>query len=459
LFGRVIDAFRPNRAKNYARSIVAMIASVLRFRRGIAGVDEFWRIYRENELVYAAVRELVRPFLTIPLLGERWNSKYQRFGLVEHTDPMQRLLDYPHPEYTRTTLFDRFLTSAYVTGNGLLQIIRAVNGKPLSLAPIDSGAVYPTIENGHIVYYVFTDSTRLGTGEAMKSFKLPPDSSRYFRLESHEVVHLILAPDPEYPLWGLSPISPALTAITAYDAINAYIIGFFQNGGVPPYAYVTKAEVTDDEIDRMKKRWNQQSGGVDQSWQVAVVDGTEGEFQRLGLAAGAREIGLHELAMDVESRVLAPLNVPPIMVGAVVGISHATYSNYNQAREAFYEESVDPMLVGVADVFTLKIAPYYPGTRRIRPDTSKIMALEDLRKSRSDRAVKEYQGGLTTKNESRAYVDRPPVDSGNAFMISVQEKGTEPALIEAPESGPVEGPPASTVVEGTPNEPNTTPNN
>jgi phage portal protein BeeE len=322
----------------------------------------------------------------------------------------------------KVRLLDRFWTDVAVLGNGLLWKQRNGAGDVIALWPIDAAAVVIKADTEKMIegYYVFTDGSTFGTGTAMAGAqKLVEDklNKRFVRYPPEDVIHLALSPDPIFPLWGLSPIAPTLPSVDADEAITAFIIRFFQVGAVPAYLYEAERELTEDEIARLKTQFESQQGGADKAWGLAVVDRTQGKLTRMGLATGSREIGLHELRMDIEARILGPLNVPPIVVGAVIGLTHATYSNYSQARSAQHEENTAPNLVRLDSVFTWGLAGEFGDDLRIRSDTSRVLALDELQTSRSARAVRKLLAGGMSINEFRAAVDLPPVEGGDILLL------------------------------------------
>jgi phage portal protein BeeE len=55
---------------------------------------------------------------------------------------------------------------------------------------------------------------------------------------------------------------------------------------------------------------------------------------------------------EIEARICAALNVPPIVAGFKVGLDRSTYSNYEEARRSFYSETIDPLLTRLSGVLT-----------------------------------------------------------------------------------------------------------
>lgn len=388
--------------------------------RTVRSVDTYWQHYAENEIVHAAVTETARALIGIPFVGEAWNPTTLQWDRLPAPHELNRLLERPHPAIDRVALMDHFWTQLVVTGNSLLWKRRG-NGAPRELWVTDTRHVGIRPDPDKLIgAYVVTSDT-LGTGHELATFpSLPVQAGeRVKTIDPRDILHLRLHPDPDYPLWGLSPISAALDSIDADNAISEFIIQFFQNGAVPAFLFTSEGDLTDEEIAAMKRRWEARQGGVGNAWSLAVIEGTSGKLDRLGLATGSREIGLHDLRADLEARILAPMNVPPIVVGAVIGLQHATYSNYGQARTAQYEENTEPLLRRGESVFTHGLAEDFaePGQLlRIVADTDNVTALEEPRTSRSKRAMSEYAGNARSQNETRAALQLPPRPGGDVFQ-------------------------------------------
>jgi len=86
----------------------------------------------------------------------------------------------------------------------------------------------------------------------------------------------------------------------------------------------------------VRTRWSEIYGGVDNWDQVGVLDQT-GEYKRIGYSFD--EMGFEVLDERNETRILGPFGVPPILIGSRVGLARSTYSNYEQARDAFWQDT------------------------------------------------------------------------------------------------------------------------
>lgn len=315
-------------AHSNERSLETMIWGVVGQYRANISARRIWDAYQHNELVYAAVRETVDSLASLPFYGERWMEKGQRWQRLSDIHPLPSFLARPSSQLDPVRFWSRFNTHVALFGNGLARKVKA-RGKLTELVGIrpDMVVMKEGISRPIDGYYVFSDPRRdtFGTGASIAAARIPQDKARYTRYDPSDILHVPLEPDPDFELWGQSPIVPALPAIVTDEAITAFLVNFFQRGALTQWVFTSKLPLSPQDRRRMKAEWENQTAGVDQAWGIAFLSEADGSLTRAGLATGDREIGLHALRMDVEARILSPLNVPPIMVGAAIGLEHMTY--------------------------------------------------------------------------------------------------------------------------------------
>jgi HK97 family phage portal protein len=105
-----------------------------------------------------------------------------------------------------------------------------------------------------------------------------------------------------------------------------------------------------------------------------------------------------------EARVCMSFGIPPILIGSKLGLSHMTYSNYQETRRSFYMETLSnlwPMMEEALNFGFLKEEEMRVGkTFRFRKDLLSEFQ-EDLN-TKSTRIMSEYTGGLIPKEKARA---------------------------------------------------------
>ncbi|MFA5053610.1 MAG: phage portal protein, partial [Parcubacteria group bacterium] len=163
-------------------------------------------------------------------------------------------------------------------------------------------------------------------------------------MAAEDVIHIKL-PNPLDPLEGLgrglSPLACMAYSASVDNMITEFLYSFFKHGAMPVGLLRFNVPLQQEEADRVKERWHELHGGYDKWSDVAVMDNA-GEYQRVGLTF--EEMGFLGIDERNESRILGPFGVPPILIGSRIGLDKATYSNYQQARAAFWEDTFKPEL-------------------------------------------------------------------------------------------------------------------
>lgn len=393
-------------------------------------MGQFWEYYAENEVVWAAVQETTRASSVIPQIAKR---KQNGLWTPVTDDPIQARLEEPNVREDAESFASQMDTQLLVTGNAIIaewplppRRSRTELGE-LTVLPTQNVFVELDDKTGLISRYYY-DPGKTHGGPSVALLNQPPRDAIPFAPD--RIIHRIYAPDPTWYQWGLSPISAASEAIEADLNITYYIREFFRMGGVPPHVFISEKALSDEQSRQIQKRWLKLMGGVFNSWKIGVVDGTKGTFQKLGLAAGSREVGLDDLRGSTELRILTAMNVPPIVVGARLGIEHATYSNYDQARIAMFEENTEPLIHRRDAAFTHYMRRRFADRNiRVEPDFTGVFAVQQRLIEISQKASRELQAGLSMRNEARVEVGKPPTPDGDIFLTPLNLVPSSEAMI------------------------------
>jgi HK97 family phage portal protein len=422
------------------RNVISLgnVVGAGRIRKSVRDVGVYWTHYLTNEVVHALIKEQVNALVGISMVVEDYDESARRYVRVPETHNLVQLLRFPHPDMSAATVLERFWTDHAVSGNGVLLVRRGRGTRePVELWPLDSRHIYLEREDGteRTRYYWYDPTQVWGTGTRLLTE--PRLSESAVRYRPQDIVHLPGPPDPNYPRWGLPWLAPALDMIDLDNEITRFSQGFFERGAVTDHLYTSEHELTDEEIQRLETRWNRRRAGTENSFGLWVLDRTKGNLQRMGLATGSREIGLFDLRKQVEARIASAANIPPIVVGFTIGLEHATYSNYGQARGAMHEENTGPHIRKLEAELTFKLArPMSPGLR-VRADLSRVMALLEWEASRQQLELSKLQQGAQTRNEARASLDLPPTQGGDVFLTPLNVTPEQAAInfgVEIPES-------------------------
>src|SRR5690606_8956357 len=131
--------------------------------------------------------------------------------------------------------------------------------------------------------------------------------------------------------FGMPPLRPAVRAIAADNEATDYVTAMLQNSAVPSTIIFTQERLDEERRNRFTKKWKQKVGGRNRGEPVFMAQDAKVET----LPHTLRDMECPDLRTISESRICSVFGVPPILVGANVGLQRSTFSNYEEARRSF----------------------------------------------------------------------------------------------------------------------------
>jgi len=123
------------------------------------------------------------------------------------------------------------------------------------------------------------------------------------------------------------------------------------------------------------------------------------------------------------SRICSAFGVEPILIGARVGLTSGTYSNYDQARRAFYEETLLPMWLGTGEMWTNEMLrkesvnlPPRANQWTFKYDLTGVDELQENKNERARRWLQALTGGGITVNEFRHEIGLDETVDGDVYL-------------------------------------------
>lgn len=361
--------------------------------------------YRRNELIYACIAKKAST-ASLPKLRV-YDSQGQE--LPDH--PLRALITRPNPYMTEKDLWAATIITLDLAGVAYWEKVRDRTGRVVQLWPLRPDRVTPKRAEG---------SALIGGYE----YRVPGVGDPIV-LDARDVLDFRLY-DPLDMYGGLAPVAVAARVGDVDNATTDFLKEFFERAAVPPGLLKFKELITEAEREAVRAKWRQIYGGSSNWLDVAVLD-QDVEYQRLGFTFSELEFG--SLDARSEARICMVLRVPPILVGAKVGLDRATYSNYVEARRAWWEDDLLPLYGHLGDEVAEDLASEY-GDVKLEWDFSAVPALREDRSARWDRAVRAWSSGLVTRNEARAELGLGAVGDGDIFIVPLSVM-TEPAELAA----------------------------
>lgn len=348
--------------------------------------------YRQNSAVFACTRALVQGFAEPPL--KCYMDETKKKEIPNH--PLRKLVKRPNEVMGEDEFWRIYVAYAVTSGNGYGKIVASNGGVPAQIWPYNDMVMWP--ESGGkkwIARYVYSLDNGLHREE----------------IDPKEVMHYKYAPDPFSPWKGMGALTPVAREVDTDNELTRYLKALLQNDAVPRTVVKTPVGLmlTPQQIATLKGDFRKMFGG-DTRGDVAVLTGGS-DITRVAL-------NLQELAFDAlrgvpEARIASAYGVPAIVAGLNIGLARSTYSNYEEARKAFTEQTLVPLWKAVAGEVQQSLVPLFGNDCYADFDLTMVRALQDNTDKRMLWVVKLYEAGALTLNEIRAEAGKEAMQGGD----------------------------------------------
>lgn len=337
--------------------------------------------YRKNELIYSCVA-LKADSAATPVL--RVYRKRDDVELPEH--PLRRLLRKPNPFMSDFDFIAITLMLLDLAGRTVWEKQRSGGGRVVGLWPLRPDWLLPV----------------LGPGGLPSAYEYHAEG-KIIPMLSQDVLEFKVW-DPLNLYDGLAPVSVAGRVGDVDNAATDYLKKFFDQGGIPPGILSSKLKLTDPAVADIRRRWKERYGGW-QNWTEPAVLDSDAAYQQTGMSF--KDMGFDVLDGRSEARICAVLRTPAILVGAKVGLDRATYSNYGEARKAYWQDDLTPQYRRLADELNNDLAGEFGDDVELRWDFSQVPALQEDQTAVWERAGKALERRGITVNEYREAIGKP----------------------------------------------------
>jgi HK97 family phage portal protein len=349
--------------------------------------------YQANVVAYRAVKDIAQAAAYVPLLlfsgDEELEQDHEVLQLMRRANPLQGWV-----AWTVNVLSD-----FQITGNAYMEAVGPVVGPPteryvlrpdrMKVVPGESGlprAYVYAIGNDKVTYEV--DGL---TGES-------------------DVRHLKTY-NPLDDWYGMSPIQAASHGVNQFNQAGEWNQNLLKNGASRGGVLELQAQdghfdiLTDPDYDKITKRLDEQFAGPENAgrWKLA-----EGGLKYVPTMFSPQDMdwidGKHTSARDI----CGAFGYPCQLMG-IPGDN--TYSNYKEARQALYENTVMPILGMLLSELNVWLMPRYGEGLTLRPNEDAVLGLAPRRESLWDRISAADFLSIDEKREALGY--GPHVPDGN----------------------------------------------
>lgn len=414
---RLRGAFAALRGKNYDWDITAHNAtgsSLLSLLNGnptwtLATLEGFIAEgYNSNALVYAALGYWMDALKQAPLrvyTGGRDDPQ-----VVAYDAPLARLVERPNP-YQSQPEFQSLCNLYYrLAGNCYILLDRAPRSGEIramySLRP----------DYVHIITRA-SDKSPVGYELVGYAYIVPHNSGERVitPLTPDSVIHVKM-PNPSDKTAGLAPgVGTLISASRSIDVDNSYtsyLKLFFERGAMPPGMLNFDVDIDDNTVARAQARFQEIYGGYEQ-WTKPFVTGPKAHWEQIGQSF--KDMAADAIDYRNEVRILMALGVPPILVGSRIGLERSTYSNYDQARRAFWEDRVSATLVDFEREYQYFLRA---DEQFVAFDMRNVAAFQEIRSQHLTQLLDGWKSGTVTRAEYRRAAFLPTTPRDDVYMLA-----------------------------------------
>lgn len=386
-------------------------------RRALPGSTKDWsRVAGDlglNGVVASAIDWYVRNYPQATPKYYRPVDSQQAEPVEDH--PVLQLMAQPDPMIMGSLFWGWVIQDYKLFGNTYLRKIRSTTrGVVTALQFLPQDMVRP-VGNGTnpLTHYVYTTDGR--------SFDIPVS----------DIIHIRYGRDPSDIRLGRAPLTAVLREIATDNTASTTAYGLLANGAMPslivgPDAKETTVDMSMDDARQVKRQLHEDLTG-DGSGGIVVMTGAY-KMDRVSLTPS--ELALDSVRRVPEERICSALGINPMVLGLGSGLERSTYSNYERAQQAAWEDGMVPLLRTLADAITADLLPEYPETQQgdyLMYDLETVRALADDLQAEADRAEKLYKAGIIDRAEAKriAGLEAIPEDEGQLHptAIPVQSGG------------------------------------
>ena len=344
--------------------------------------------YRKNVVAYQAINRIADAVASV-----RWTLWRGETEIVGH--PILDLLKSPNPAQSGPQYMRAKIGFLMLSGNGYEERVTAGGAvKELYQLRPDRMKIIPSA-NGFPAGYVYENAGRKVT------FPVDP------RTLDSDVRHIRMF-NPLDDWYGLSPIEASAYSVDQHNEASKWTQALLQNSARPSGALVSNNDtaMSDDQFNRLKAQMEDQYSGASNAGRPMLLEGGL-DWKQMGLSPV--DMSIIETKYASAREVALGLGVPPQLLG-IPGDN--TYSNYAEARLAFWEDTVIPLLDLVAADWNAWLAA--PDGLELRPDLDQVPAIVE-KKAR----LWEMANASTdlTINERRELKGFQPIDGGDVVLV------------------------------------------
>lgn len=313
--------------------------------------------YQQNVIAHRAINLVAKAVASIPLTVYRGDTR-----LSDH--PLISLLSRPNPRLKGENFLYNLIGYYMIAGNAYAFAAGPEKGTPKEL------------------WLLRPDTMSVVEGaDGMPSGFEQQVAGKKQRFSTDSVLHWKTF-NPLSDWYGLAPLEAAAIAVDAHNESSRWNLALIQNGGTPSgvlYQEDAGHMLTESQFKALKDQVENQYTGAMNAGRPLLLEGGL-KWQDMGLSpkdmdwVSAKNMNAREIALA--------FGVPPQMLGIP---DAQTYSNYSEARQSLWEDTVILLAQDIVAELTNWLAPKFGEQLTVSLDLDDVPALAEKRARKFDR--------------------------------------------------------------------------
>lgn len=359
--------------------------------------------YQKNVVVYRCVRLIAQNAASVPWILTR-NRGAHKEKLHEH--PLISLLTRPNPMQGGVEFFETLFGFFLISGNAYLEGVGAKGEQPGELWTLrpDRMRIIPGTSGVPAAY-------RYSASGRTLDFEVDPKTERA------QVLH-IKSFHPLDDWYGMSPLEAAAFSIDQHNAAGTWNAALLQQSGRPSGALVYRPtsgapdHLTAEQRQALKAELEAFFSGAINAGRPMVLEGGL-DWKEMALSPkdmdwlAGKDMSAREIALA--------FNIPPQLIGLEGSL---TFSNFEQARLALYDDAVLPLLTHFRDEMNNWLCPQFGDDLTLDFNLDAVEALAARREKQWNRIV---AADFMTLNEKRKAFGFDPVEGGDSLASGTKK--------------------------------------
>lgn len=310
--------------------------------------------YHKNVIAYRCISLIATSTASIGFTLYRNDKKID-------SHPLLTLLKHPNPYEAGTSFFEKVLSYKLISGNSYVKWIKPKTRPPTELYTLRPDRI-TILTDRH--YTPIAYQHRVGL--RCEKFPITPNSKKNPLLH---IKHF----NPLDEWLGFSPLQAAAHAINQHNQACQWNQSLLKNSARPSGALIAKRPLNPDQILMLKESISDEFVGPDNTGRPMLLENGL-DWREISLTP--KDMELSELKHTSARDTALALGVPPQLLG-IPGDNK--YTNFQEARQAFYEHTILPHLDNLVDHLNHWLTPHFSPHLTLSYSTDNISALSTKR--------------------------------------------------------------------------------